>query len=275
MHRSLSPDCIRGEPEPAPPEPPIGSFGGALESGASTVARSGHQATVSDRKRSLAVIAKEPVAGLAKTRLAPALGERGAAAVAAALLADTLASVAAVAAEPWLCFAPAVARERMAARAPGFRLLPQGGGDLGDRLAACAAALHTSGATRLAIAGADTPHLPRAWYQVAFELLDEVDVVLGPALDGGYYLIAIDAGVGAPPPELFRGVPMGTDRVLGETLRRAGCLGLRSRLLPPLRDLDRVEDLEAALDGGELAGSPNSLAAVAAALAPRRSDRSA
>jgi len=221
-------------------------------------------------RQALAVIAKEPAAGLAKTRLAPALGDHGAAMVAAALLTDTLATVAVVGAEPWLCFAPEAARGRMAALAPAFRLLPQAGGDLADRLAACASALHAAGATRLAIVGADTPHLPAAWYQVAFALLDHVDIVLGPALDGGYYLIAIDAATGPPPAELFTGVPMGTDLVLGETLRRAECLRLRTCLLPRLRDLDRIEDLEAALDNGELATSPHSMEVVGALLDRRR-----
>lgn len=221
-------------------------------------------------RQALAVIAKEPVAGLAKTRLAPSLGDHGAARVAVALLADTLATVRMVAAQPWLCFAPAGARERMAALAPGFRLLAQAGGDLGDRLAACAAALHAAGATRLAIVGADTPHLPAAWYRSAFALLDHVDVVLGPALDGGYYLIAIETDAGPPPAELFTGVPMGTDVVLGETLHRAERLGLRAGLLPPLRDLDRIEDLRAALGNGELAASPHSLEVVRALLLERR-----
>lgn len=225
----------------------------------------------------LAVIAKEPVAGLAKTRLAPVLGDYGAAAVAAALLDDTLALLASVEAEPWLCFAPATARARMAALAPGFELLPQVDGGLGDRLAACATALHAAGATRLGIVGADTPHLPAEWCQTAFELLDRVDVVLGPALDGGYYLIAIDGTAGPPPTELFTGVPMGGDQVLEETLRRARRLGMRAGLLPPLRDLDRIEDLRAALGGGELAASPRSTEVVGRLLSghdhagPRRS----
>jgi uncharacterized protein len=214
-------------------------------------------------RAAVAVVAKEPVAGLAKTRLAPALGPGGAAAAAAAMLADTVAVVSGVAAEPWLCFAPASARERMAAAAPGFRLLAQSGGDLGDRLAACAAALRAAGAERLAIVGADTPQLPASWYQVALALLDRVDLVLGPALDGGYYLVAASA----PAPALFVGVPMGTDLVLGETLRRAGRLGMRVALLPPLRDLDRVEDLAAALAAGELDACPRTREVVAALLA--------
>ena len=209
------------------------------------------------RRDALAVIAKEPVAGLAKTRLVPALGEAGAARAATAMLADTLAAVRASGADPWLCFTPAEARERLGRLAPGFGLLAQAPGDLGDRLAACLADLLATGADRVAIVGADTPHVPAASYRRAFALLEEADVVLGPALDGGYYLVAAKAAR----PELFVGVPMGTEVVLTETLARAARAGLVVDLLPPLRDLDRVEDLAAALTAGELAGAPATLAA--------------
>jgi rSAM/selenodomain-associated transferase 1 len=218
------------------------------------------------RRDVLAVIAKEPVAGLAKTRLVPALGEAGAARAAAAMLADTLAAVRASGAEPWLCFTPAAARERLGRLAPGFGLLAQGPGDLGDRLAACLADLLEAGAARVAIVGADTPHVPIASYRRAFTLLDEADVVLGPALDGGYYLVAAKASR----PELFVGVPMGTEEVLTETLTRAARAGLVVDLLPPLRDLDRIEDLAAALDAGELAGAPATQAATKELLAAAR-----
>jgi rSAM/selenodomain-associated transferase 1 len=209
------------------------------------------------------VIAKEPVAGLAKTRLVPALGETGAARAAAAMLDDTLATVRASGAEPWLCFAPAEARERLGRLAPGFGLLAQAPGDLGDRLAACLADLLRAGADRVAIAGADTPQLPVASYRRAFALLDEADIVLGPALDGGYYLVAAKASR----PELFVGVPMGTGVVLAETLARADRGGLLVALLPPLRDLDLVEDLAAALAAGDLAAAPATRAAAAELLA--------
>jgi uncharacterized protein len=211
----------------------------------------------------LAVIAKEPVAGLAKTRLVPALGEAGAAEAATAMLADTLAAVRATGVDSWLCFTPAAARERLGRLAPGFGLLAQGTGDLGDRLAACLADLLAAGADRAAIVGADIPHVPIACYRRAFALLDEADVVLGPALDGGYYLVAAKAAR----PALFVGVPMGTDAVLSETLARATAAGLAVALLPPMRDLDRVEDLAAALAGGELAGAPATLAATKELLA--------
>ena len=215
------------------------------------------------RRDALAVIAKEPVAGLAKTRLVPALGEVGAARAAAAMLADTLVAVRATGADPWLCFTPAGARERLQRLAPGFRLLAQAAGDLGDRLAACLADLLAAGADRVAIVGADTPHVPPASYRQAFALLDQADVVLGPALDGGYYLVAARAAR----PELFVGVPMGTGAVLAETLARAAHAGLAVALLPPLRDLDRVEDLAAARADGELDGAPATLAAATELLA--------
>jgi rSAM/selenodomain-associated transferase 1 len=171
------------------------------------------------------------------------------------MLADTLDMVAGVDAAPWLCFTPAAARRRMRRLAPGFSLLPQVAGDLGDRLAACLAGLLERGAGRVAMVGADTPHVPVAAYTAALELLDHVDVVLGPATDGGYYLVATDA----PRPELFLGVPMGTGAVLEVTLRRAAASRLRVGLLPPLRDLDHLDDLRAALDAGELAASPRTL----------------
>jgi uncharacterized protein len=215
--------------------------------------------------RAVAVVAKEPVAGLAKTRLAATVGAAAASRAAAAMLGDTLEVVATVDAAPWLCFTPAAARRRMRRLAPGFSLLPQVAGDLGDRLAACLAALLERGTGRVAIVGADTPHAPRAAYTAALELLDQVDVVLGPATDGGYYLVAAKA----PRPELFVGVPMGTDAVLEMTLRRAAAGNLRVGLLPPLRDLDRIEDLQAALDAGELATSPRTLAVATELVAGR------
>ena len=203
-------------------------------------------------RRALVVIAKEPVPGGVKTRLAAILGADGAARVAAAMLADTVGVVAQVDAEPWVYFAPPDARTRMARLAPGCRLLAQVEGDLGDRLAGCFAALLAGGAERVVIVGADTPQVPRATYQAAFALLEQVDVVLGPAVDGGYYLV----GAKAAHPELFVGVPMGTDTVLQVTLQRVIQQRLRVGTVPMLRDLDRLEDLRAALASGELDGSP-------------------
>ena len=217
--------------------------------------------------RALAVIAKDPVAGLAKTRLAARVGPAAAALAAEAMLADTVEAVARIpGVAPWLCFTPTGARARMARLAPGLSLLPQVAGDLGDRLAGCLAGLLAGGAGRVAIVGADPPHVPAAVYLAAFDLLDHVDVVLGPATDGGYYLVAAKASR----PELFRGVPMGTDAVLEATLRRAAADRLEVGLLPATGDLDRLEDLELARAAGTLAGSPRTLAVAGELLAGRR-----
>jgi uncharacterized protein len=214
-------------------------------------------------RAALVVIAKEPVAGAVKTRLAATVGHGGAARAAAAMLADTVAGTAEVDAEPWVCFAPPEARTRMARLVPGFGLLAQVEGDLGDRLAGCFTALLGDGAGRVVIVGADTPQVPRATYEAAFRLLDEVDVVLGPAQDGGYYLVGAKAAL----PELFVGVPMGTGAVFQETLQRATRSRLRVGTVPTLRDLDRLEDLQAALAAGELDASPRTRLVVADLLA--------
>jgi rSAM/selenodomain-associated transferase 1 len=214
-------------------------------------------------RSAIVVNTKEPVAGATTTRLIPAFGPDGAARAAAAMLADTLAVAAAAGAEPWVCFTPPAARARLARLAPGFGLLPQRDGDLGDRLAACFEDLLGLGVARMAIVAADTPQLPASSCQEAFALLDQVDVVLGPCVDGGYYLVAATACW----PELFVGVPMGSDAVLQETTARAGRLSLKVGLLPVLRDLDRVEDLKQALAAGELDGCPHTRVAVAELLA--------
>jgi rSAM/selenodomain-associated transferase 1 len=217
-------------------------------------------------RRALVVIAKEPVAGAVKTRLAPSVSADGAARVAAAMLADTAAVVTQVDAEPWVCFTPPDARLRMARLAPGCGLLAQVEGDLGDRLAGCFAALLGGGAERVVIVAADTPHVPRATYEAAFAQLERVDVVLGLAADGGYYLVGAKAAL----PELFVGVPMGSDAVLRVTIQRAVRRRLRIGTVPMLRDMDRLEDLRAALLAGELDGSPRTRLVVADLLAVRR-----
>jgi glycosyltransferase A (GT-A) superfamily protein (DUF2064 family) len=205
------------------------------------------------RRRALVVIAKEPVPGAVKTRLVPAFGADGAARAAAAMLADTVAGMAEVDAEPWVCFAPPEAGTRIARLAPSFGLLAQVEGDLGDRLAGCFAALLGGGADQVVIVAADTPQVPRTTYEAAFALLDQVDLVL--------------VGAKAALPELFVGVPMGTDAVLEVTMRRAVRRRLRVGTVPTLRDLDQLEDLQAALAAGELDACPRTRSVVADLLA--------
>ena len=121
---------------------------------------------------------------------------------------------------------------------PGVR---QEGDDLGDRLYRALAAAGME-AQSVAALGSDHPSLPVEMVHEAFARLEAgADVVLGPAEDGGYYLIALRAGAVAP--RLFEGIAWSTDRVFPETLERCRELGLRLELLPRAADVDTPEDL--------------------------------
>lgn len=122
---------------------------------------------------------------------------------------------------------------------PGRRCVPQVGGDLGAKLDAGMREALAGGADAVLVIGADAPHLPLVTLDHAADaLVAGSDVVLGPALDGGYYLI----GARAPVPGLLHDMPWSTDVVFAETMRRADALGLRVQVLAPLGDVDTVDD---------------------------------
>jgi uncharacterized protein len=120
------------------------------------------------------------------------------------------------------------------------QLAPQGDGSLGARMYRALDRACSEGALACVV-GSDIPALDADHLMAAFEALEAgSDLVLGPALDGGYYLIGMRTGH----PELFRDVPWSTEHVLAVTLERAGALALRTHLLPALRDIDEATDLE-------------------------------
>jgi uncharacterized protein len=184
----------------------------------------------------LVVIAKEPVAGRAKTRLCPPCTPEQAAALAAASLEDTLRAVAATPARRRV-----LALDGDPGRIPmaGFEVIGQAGGGLGDRLAH---ALLAAGGPALVV-GMDTPQLTPALLAGASARLTEpgTDAVLGPALDGGYWTL----GLSKPVPEALTGVPMSTAFTCAAQRRRLQELGLRVTMLPRLRDVDTFEDARA------------------------------
>ena len=115
----------------------------------------------------------------------------------------------------------------------------QGQGDLGDRMHRAFREAMATGAERAVIVGTDCPEITADLVQRAFHLLDRNDVVLGPAADGGYYLIGMRRLV----PELFSGITWGTERVRQQTLTAARRAGVSVGLLDLLSDVDRPEDL--------------------------------
>jgi glycosyltransferase A (GT-A) superfamily protein (DUF2064 family) len=123
-------------------------------------------------------------------------------------------------------------------------IFAQRGDDFAERLYQIACDCRAAGYRRLVISSSDSPHLPTQAVAGAFAALDDADVALGPAEDGGYYLIALplDRSPDAPP-DLFRGIRMSTATVCAETLARCEALGLSTRLLAPTFDIDEAPDL--------------------------------
>ena len=190
-------------------------------------------------ERTVLVVAKAPAPGRAKTRLVPPLTPEQAAAVQEALLLDTLAACRAEVPETGLLYAePGEARELRRLVGPGTRLVLQEGRGLGDALRLSLARHLDRGPT--ALVSSDIPGVPPGSLGRAFALLEEgTDVVLGPALDGGYWLIAMRNFSDAP----FCGIPWSTPAVYAVTLRRCGQAGLRVATLDFWRDVDTAVDL--------------------------------
>lgn len=207
----------------------------------------------------LLVFAKAPVPGEAKTRLIPALGPGGAAVLSARLTRRTLRTAAAV---EWnstvLCCAPDTTHEFFALcrRLHGVTLRDQHGADLGERMhEALAWALDSHDAAILV--GTDIPSMaPEDLAQAADALRGGADAVLGPAQDGGYWLI----GLRRTSDHLFSGVAWSTPAVAATTRDRLRALAWRWIELPARADLDEPDDLDAmaGVAGGTdlLAGLP-------------------
>lgn len=190
---------------------------------------------------------KAPRAGEAKTRLAAELSAGGAAALAARFFADVCAGASAEGRELLVAYAPADGRAALEALLRGedfagrVRWLEQRGRDLGERLTDAVARAFAAGLGPVVVLGADSPTLPGRYVARALEVLGAggADVALGPAEDGGYYLV----GLARPSAELFRGVPWSTPRACAATARNAARLGLRLLELPPWYDVDTPADL--------------------------------
>ncbi|MFQ5877678.1 MAG: TIGR04282 family arsenosugar biosynthesis glycosyltransferase [Acidobacteriota bacterium] len=198
----------------------------------------------------LVLYARLPRAGAVKTRMQPFLRAREALELHQAMLEDSLRLLRWAAeragARPVLAFSEAWEPEADGAPASlwraagGIDRLPQRGGPLGERLRNTLSDLRAAGEGEVVIFGSDSPTLPPVWLEAACEALSgRAGVVLGPALDGGYYLVGTGPGAAVP----FEAIPWGTDRALLQTLRVLRSTGTRPALLPPWYDVDRPDDL--------------------------------
>lgn len=189
-----------------------------------------------------------PVPGRVKTRLIPALGAEGAAQLQRRMSELTWKVVSSAA---------RALRSRTEIRYEGGStqdirdwlgsepmIREQGEGDLGTRLCTAFEESFREGSQRVVIVGADCPWLRESHINQALQDLRSNQLVIGPARDGGYYLIGLSTFI----PPLFEGVDWGSGDVLKQTLDKAFGVGLTASLLEPLSDIDRPEDLSALPD---------------------------
>ena len=200
-------------------------------------------------RRLLLVAAKVPEAGRVKTRLVgrdgaenEAMSEADAARLAQAFLTDTLQKAAdcPVPADLWLALDGETENLPEALRLFGGRIVKQEGSDLGEKMARLFEAGFADGFAQIIIIGSDTPHLPPAFLVDAWGRLEAgADVVLGPADDGGYYLM----GLKQARPDLLQDIAWSTNTVLGQTREKAREADLTVGQTPPWYDIDTPDDL--------------------------------
>lgn len=195
------------------------------------------------KPRALLVFVRAPEPGRVKTRLAAAIGDAAALRVYRRLAEHTMAQARTLAAEGVAIrvhYAPADAGEAVRAwLGEGPRYLPQADADLGARMQDAFARAFADGAERVVIVGSDLPEVSAPLLRRAFALLDAHPAVIGPARDGGYYLLGLRGMI----EDIFRGIEWSTSDVLRTTLERLSAAGVQPAALEVLSDVDTVDDL--------------------------------
>ncbi|MBU4034571.1 MAG: TIGR04283 family arsenosugar biosynthesis glycosyltransferase [Proteobacteria bacterium] len=197
----------------------------------------------STRQARLILFTRYPEPGRTKTRLIPALGAQGAAALQRRMSEAIVIHMTEFAAQhpvvPEIRYADGSQQAMETWLSSNIPCRPQGEGDLGDRLCRAFAHAFAQGDRQVVIIGADCPTLTPALFAQAFAALNHKDLVIGPAMDGGYYLV----GLSRPTPSLFSDIPWGSGEVLPATLKQAEGMALGTHILETLADVDRPEDL--------------------------------
>lgn len=229
-----------------------GTLGGSLRAGYSILAtvlryarwRPAGTLPGASRRDALVIVAKYPRPGHVKTRLGATIGFERSARLYRAFLHDlaerfTQASQAGGYDLIWACADdPTLMASVLGA---GARMIPQRGADFATRLYHICRDTAALGYERTIILGSDSPHIPAASVTHARALLERADVALGPAEDGGYYLVGVRNR--PAPPDIFTGITMSTARVLAQTLERATALGLTTQMIATTFDVDTGADM--------------------------------
>lgn len=187
----------------------------------------------------LIIFTRYPEAGKVKTRLTPALGKAGAAALHGEMVEQTIGQARFFEGEIEVRFTGGSYQLMNKWLGKGLLFREQQGASLGERLSNALVEAFAEGKKKVVIIGTDCPGLTVDHINTAFRKLDRSDLVIGPAMDGGYYLI----GLVKHYKELFREISWGSDHVYRQTMDAAAELGLRTARLEYLADVDQPEDL--------------------------------
>lgn len=213
---------------------------------------SNHSPQHSALSTALVIFAKAPIPGQVKTRLCPPLTPDEAATLHGSFVLDIVerTKVAATRLKPpldrYLACAPSATHVffKIMEERQGVKLMDQIGDDLGARMNHVCTTLLARGYRQVLLIGTDVPTLPFDHFKQALVSLENHDLVLGPACDGGYYLI----GLKRTAPELFADIPWSTDQVLRLTQEKAARIGLTVSLIQSWRDIDTLADLETLIE---------------------------
>ncbi len=189
------------------------------------------------------IFGRYPVPGEAKTRLIPEMGPEGAAEFQGLLTEIILNSVHKMVVQKGVevefCFDGGSKSEMKNWLGPDAMYTPQVQGDLGTRMYSAFLSAFDSGCRRVILVGTDIPDLSYHYLEKSHEALGEYDIVLVPATDGGYCLVGLNQ-----PTDIFGDIAWSTEKVLEQTLAAADRLNLTYFLLPPLTDIDTIEDMK-------------------------------
>ncbi len=192
--------------------------------------------------RCLLFFMKYPERGRVKTRLAASMGDQSALELYKRFLLNILSTLNKGTFLFYLCFYPADALESLRKWLGGdYLYMPQQGENLGERMKNGFMEAFDSGFKRVVLIGSDIPDLPLEFIEEAFASIREKDCVIGPSLDGGYYLIGFKDTKFSP--QVFKGILWSTERVFEETMKILEREGLTLHSLKPLRDIDTIDDL--------------------------------
>jgi len=186
--------------------------------------------------QALIIFVKNPVPGKVKTRLARSIGDQQAADVYRQLLLHTKSITHQLAVDKFVYYADDIAENDLW-ESPAYQKRQQQGGDLGERMVGAFAACFDAGYNRVVIIGSDCAEITAAHIEQAFAALSTTDLVIGPATDGGYYLL----GMKKRSQGLFENIPWSTDAVMSSTLQKVNELGLNYLLIETLSDIDDLE----------------------------------